>query len=868
MEQDRKHIHGEPGILRKKHENEEELLVFGYSCKLFRDDEKALYIDQGKHLIPWMGDESLKIDRYDVRGALSDLSMYESKSGIHGNSDWNSMSSEERRIEQLCDEERYRALYHNEEEEALYQEEELKRLHQALGSDKEYGQVEYKYGDDNVQEETKEKETAVDEHDEPFIPPPNLDIPPNMITPETKKLNAIIEKTAMFINQQGPQMEILLKMKQASNRQFDFLSFSSPLHPYYRHLLMVIKSGRYRPVSLIEETSTQDEQKAYDDHYLHPSLAPAPTVLEAAPSIPSINYKPSSDCLYSMLVNKIKGKLNVEDKGVTLTNTKEATTAEKDKEPAELSSGYEEVPKPSVEICAGPVRYTYNSTSQNSSSEELSARSSPVQLLSKAAKRRRRKRLQNEVASNGDSGYHDTETGSVETATSRDDSNSEYSENTPTYHNSSYSSSTDTHSYTEEPPSELKVIIDKMAVYVAKNGTSFESIVRSKGGGDPRFAFLDVNNEYHTYYKQKVEFYERVQKPPPPPPVPAVTVQSEEVGSTQYGGDMETETTDSDKNLSQFSESSHNCSLIVDSPQSSDKSSLPSPSDTSSSQSKPVPVCFSIKKPKETEKLELCRALPVEESSEDEEGEDETKSQDSCEKHEVVNNKKEDKKSKEISVKKWEERVKDKLALAAKEKLSVKEREKQLQSERKKKAAAFLHQLQKETSGTASATGSQSDDPSSIETSGVLTAESVPSYVTSPASESSSEKEERNNNVRINTPLIPSPIQISDEDNKGRGESSHAAETLARILEAIPKEKRNHVSKHSHHRSLQRSRSHSHTKYDAEQRHRHHRHHRHHHDDRERSETHHRSSHKRKHKHKSSGKSYKRKRRNDSSSSE
>lgn len=48
---------------KTKEEDGGELLVFGYACKLFRDDAKAILEDSGQLLIPWMGDSSLMVDR-------------------------------------------------------------------------------------------------------------------------------------------------------------------------------------------------------------------------------------------------------------------------------------------------------------------------------------------------------------------------------------------------------------------------------------------------------------------------------------------------------------------------------------------------------------------------------------------------------------------------------------------------------------------------------------------------------------------------------------------------------------------------------------------------------------------------------------
>ena len=84
---------------------EEELLVFGYACKLFRDNERAMQVENGDFLVPWMGDSSVLLDRFDARGVLSNVKNHEAVGDLKREE---YMSPEEVMTEEMCDDERYR----------------------------------------------------------------------------------------------------------------------------------------------------------------------------------------------------------------------------------------------------------------------------------------------------------------------------------------------------------------------------------------------------------------------------------------------------------------------------------------------------------------------------------------------------------------------------------------------------------------------------------------------------------------------------------------------------------------------------------------------------------------------------------------
>ncbi|CAH1730484.1 unnamed protein product [Chironomus riparius] len=519
---------------------------------------------------------SIYMTRYDVRATLSEITPYESSSNSYINR-LDGLSPAEQQAELLAEEERYYSLYKNEVEEEMYKEELEKR--QATAG---YNQVEFSYDEvkeigpkessDVTQEENEESD------DTPFMPGENLNLPSDMEYPNTVKLNQIIEKTAKFISSQGPQMEILLKTKQSSNPQFEFLNHNGQYNAYYKHILSMIKSNTYpwQHSKINNENSMDDNSNTNDSKFDTEEVATTSTII-----IPKMQFKPSADCAYTQLISKItKAPISeLERKQVEEEKRQQIVT---NSEPSKIIGG-------SLSLVA-----SYNSDSETDNEED-----------------------ENEA---------EEYKGPI-------------------------------------PPSEIQIVIDKTATYVAKNGPEFEQKLIFKQ--DPRFQFLHENNEYNLYYKMKVKSFQ---------PSNSINAVPQAASSTK----------------------------VIEAPK-KEEIVLPKPP--------PAPVSFSIKTKDERpplkstsmqnsddESKENCHNVPQAPSP----PQITTSIEEELERQvDIIATEREEKLAKE--------RLNDKLLNAAREKLGMLPKEKMLQIERKKKAMMFINQI-KGSNGSSNGSGNKRED--------------------------------------------------------------------------------------------------------------------------------------------------------------
>ncbi|XP_062942886.1 splicing factor, suppressor of white-apricot homolog isoform X1 [Cynocephalus volans] len=657
-----------------------ELLVFGYACKLFRDDERALAQEQGQHLIPWMGDPKILIDRYDGRGHLHDLSEYDAEY-----STWNrdyQLSEEEARIDALCDEERYLALHTDLLEEEARQEEEYKRLSEALAEDGSYNAVGFTYGSDyyDPSEPTEEEEPSkqrekteaenLEENEEPFIAPSGLNVPSDVELPPTAKMHAIIERTANFVCKQGAQFEIMLKAKQARNSQFDFLRFDHYLNPYYKFIQKAMKEGRYTVLAENKNeekkksgvsSDNEDDDEEEDGNYLHPSLFASKKCSRLEELMKPLKVV-DPDHPLAALVRKAQA-----DNSAPTPHTADGTPVQPsqveytaDSTVAAMYYSYYMLPDGTYCLAPPPPGIdvaTYYSTLPVSSSPGATTTAPPPPGTTPPPP------PTTAESSSGATSTTTTTSALAPVAT------------------------------IIPPPPDIQPVIDKLAEYVARNGLKFETSVRAKN--DQRFEFLQPWHQYNAYYEFKKQFF----------------LQKEGGDSTQAASAPEEAPAES---APEEPSDAGEDSVPADTAEAAGRGGSGGKKEVASSKTildgklvkaSFAPISFAIKaKENDLLPLEKNRVKLDDDSDDDEESKEGQESSSSAANPSpavappcvVVEEKKPPLTQEELEAKQAKQKLEDRLAAAAREKLaqaSKESKEKQLQAERKRKAALFLQTL-------------------------------------------------------------------------------------------------------------------------------------------------------------------------------
>ncbi|WOL18430.1 hypothetical protein Cni_G27225 [Canna indica] len=426
-----------------------DLAIEGRHALLFADDTIAAFVNSHDALVPWSGDNTLLVDRYDARHLLDRIPPRPPRrvsTCLHEEPPVGGITASE------IDHERYLDLppamdsvdagSDNDDGDARKT---LSDTTKVLNGT--FQAVPFSYGNTNDAADIMKSDYGLTYSD--YRPP--FPIPERLLRnlPPTEKLHQIIARTATFVSQHGGQSEIVLRVKQGNNPTFGFLMPDHHLHDYFRFLV--------DHPQLLKSDTTKDESQ--DKDKLDEQNAKMLDAGSGALSLLGSFYGSTEDDDGSHQADSEVvigfGNSNIADILPVSYSSEQA---------------YKVAPQGKGEV---------KSSDASLVSKEKSfpiKRKLPIKSSSASA-------LYNKNARDGNV----TDPGSMKEPRSSQSGIPEFKQ------------------VLLEPPSLIKRMIDKIVEFIIRNGNEFEAVLIEQDKTVGRFPFLLSSNQYHSYYLKVLE---------------------------------------------------------------------------------------------------------------------------------------------------------------------------------------------------------------------------------------------------------------------------------------------------------------------------------------------------------------------------
>lgn len=228
----------------------DELAIRGQRCRMFAAPS---HWDETGLLMQWQDEAELTLDRFDARLLLEDRRQFRKKRMYTAPAPTVDVEHGELETVRWCSLPlgSHTGVCRLVEDSHLGEHGQLGRLEPFPNEDAEVedevslgARVGFSYGATTASVNSADTSTtaaATMSTTAPASVDPLLGVPGDMLVPETQGQLEVIMRTAKFIRDQGPQMEVLMRAKQATNAKFQFLTPGDRLHPFYKHVLVHCK---------------------------------------------------------------------------------------------------------------------------------------------------------------------------------------------------------------------------------------------------------------------------------------------------------------------------------------------------------------------------------------------------------------------------------------------------------------------------------------------------------------------------------------------------------------------------------------------------------------------------------------------------